>query len=547
MTIQPIKNQTVASLYLPELLQRVPSLFINICGNFDPQTMKNFLLTCKTIRQINSNFKKSYPLIYSKFLSQIFPHGFFQKSLEELSHEMVELCKNTDKLWNDNHSLWVKNRRQELSEEEITQYQKLQFFELKDLLNALNASGKFDTLEKDKLEEAFSSACLYTHSHMVELFIHSDRYQDISVECLNKSFGSNAPRDDGETIRMLINSNRFHEITPKSLGDALQHASKNGHPGVVQAIIESGRAHEISSEAFSEAFFWAAANGEDSNERPKLQTLLILMDFPQFNTISAEDLGKAFEYAASGRMEAIIKSSRFHEISKERLNKAFHRSMNNFAINSAYALITSGRFNEITVDYLDKSLPLQAGSRDDGRVIKALVKTEHFQKIRIESIGKTLEEAAYNENPETLRALLNSNRFAEIPLENFSLAVYRAAGLGFINHTVPLENLTMLMNTQQFSQLDPEDLGKIFLHAIDSQREQTINIQYSDRKDAIRFLLRSERFREIGISQVIEAVHKLIEKKDVKSLRIFRDSGRFHEIDSELQEACNAMLDLPAL
>lgn len=477
MTIQPIKNRTVASLYLPELLQRIPSLFINICGNFDPQTMKNFLLTCKTIRQINSDFKKSYPLIYSKFLSQIFPHGFFQKSLEELSHEMVELCKNRDKLWNDNHSLWVKNKRQELSEEEITQYQKLQFLALKDLLNALNASGKFDTLEKDKLEEAFSFACLYTHSHMVELFIHSGRYQDISVECLNESFGSNAPRDDGATIRRLINSNRFHEITPKSLGDALQHASKNGHPGVVQAIIESGRAHEISLKAFSEAFFWAAANGENSNEnRPKLKTLLILMDFPQFNTIPAEDLGKAFEYADSGRMEAIIKSSRFHEISKEQLNEAFYESMNNFAINSAYALITSGRFNEITVDYLDKSLPLQAGSRDDGRVIKALVKTEQFQKIRIESIGKALEKAASNENPEALRAILDSNRFAEIPLENFSLAVCHAARLGLINHTVSIENLTMLMNTPQFSQLDPEDLGKIFLHAIDSQREQTLNI-----------------------------------------------------------------------
>ena len=485
MTIQPIVNQTIALSNLPEVLKQIPHLFKNICVNFEPQTMKGFISSCKMVRQINSDFKVNYPKTYSKLLDQIFPHGFRKKSIEELSDEMIELCRNTNKLELENFRLDFDHVREEkkFSKEEIAQYQRLQFLELKDFLNALIASGKFNKINEDKLEKAFSYACMYNHPEMVNLFVNSGRYHDISIDCLNNAFRLGAPRDDGSTIRTLINSDRFQEISQKSLGDALRHASINGHPGVVQAIMESGRAHEISLETFSDSLQWAAKNGEPSYEKgANTKTLGILMNFPQFNKISSDDLGNTLKGAASNwrsnAIQAIVASNRFHEISAAQLNKSFYCCMINFAPASAYALITSGRFSEITVDCLDKSFSL-AASRDDGRVIKALVETTQFRKISRKSIGKAFEEAAYNQSPDPLRAIVHSNRFHEISLEEFSRAVYRAAGLGFVNQNVDIENLKLLMNSPKFNQIHPNQVGEIFLNAISSEREETINTQHA--------------------------------------------------------------------
>lgn len=358
MTIQPIANQTVAPLKLPEILKKVPHVFENICAHFDPQTMKDFLSTCKTVRQINSDFKAEYPKTYSKLLDQIFPHGFRKKSIEELADEMIELCRNTNELELENFRLDFDDVRQEkkVSKEEIAQYQRLQFLELKDLLNALLVSEKFNKIDKDNLESAFSYACIYTHPEMVDLFIRSGRYHDISIDCLNRAFGLDAPRDDGATIRTLINSDRFHEISPKSLGDALHHASINGHPGVVQAIMESGRAHEISLKTFSDALQWAAKNGESSYENgAKTKTLRILMNFPQFNKISSDDLGLALKGAASNwrnnAVQELIQCSRFHEISTEQLNEAFYWALRNYNPKSVKAMILSNRFHELSAQW----------------------------------------------------------------------------------------------------------------------------------------------------------------------------------------------------
>lgn len=359
MTIQPIANQTVAPLNLLEVLKHKLDIFQNICANFDPPTMKDFLSTCKTVRQINSDFKAKYPKTYSKLLDEIFPHGFRKKSIEELSDEMIELCRNTSELKLNNFRL---RKGKKLSHEQIAQYQKLQFLELKDLVNALNISGKFNKINKKKLESAFNYACMYTHPEMVDLFIRSGKYHDISIECLNRAFGLSAPRDDGTTIRTLMNSDRFHEISPESLGHALKHASFNGHPGVIQAIMESGRAHEVPLEIFNIALKQAAANGELCQEEGTyLKGLRMLMRFPQFNKVLPEELGTALARAASNwrgdAVRELVQSSRFHEISTERLNEAFGSILNRIEsigregltnIEAAKDIIESNRFHEIS-------------------------------------------------------------------------------------------------------------------------------------------------------------------------------------------------------
>lgn len=355
MTIQPIANQTVAPSNLPEVLKQLPHVFENICANFDPQTMKDFLSTCKTVRQISSEFKADYPKTYSKLLDQIFPHRFCKKSIKELSDEMIELCEKTNQLQLDNFRRRDQGR---LSDGEIAKYQKLQFLELKHLLNSLHVSGKFNKIDKEKLERAFTSACMYSHPEMVDLFIRSGRYHDISIQCLNRAFGQWAA-DDGTTIQTLIDSDRFHEISKESLGDALDHASINGHPGVVQAIMESERAHEIPLKTFSESLEWAARNGE-LKKGTHLKTLCMLMRFPQFNKVSPEKLGDALVKAArSWRGDSIrelVQSSRFHEISTERLNETFGLILDRInsvgthglsSIDAAKAIIQSNRFHEI--------------------------------------------------------------------------------------------------------------------------------------------------------------------------------------------------------
>lgn len=362
MTIQPIVNQTVAPSNLPEVLKQVPHIFEDICANFDPQTMKDFLSTCKTVRQINSEFKKDYPKTYSKLLDQIFPHGFRKKSIEELADEIIELCRNTNELVLENFRLADDVRQEKkISKEEIAQYQRLQFLELKDLLNALNVSEKFNKIDKEKLERAFTSACMYSHPEMVDLFIRSGRYYDISIQCLNRAFGQWAA-DDATTIRTLMNSDRFHEISPKSLGDALHHASINGYPGVVQAIMESGRAHEVPLQAFNRALNEAAANGEFCREEgTNLKTLRMLMQFPQFNKVPPKGLGYALVRAASNwrgdSVRELVQSSRFHEISTERLNETFGLILKKIdsvgthglsSIEAAKAIIQSNRFHEIS-------------------------------------------------------------------------------------------------------------------------------------------------------------------------------------------------------
>lgn len=358
MTIQLIANQNVTTLNLPEVLKQVPHLFETICANFDPQTMKDFLSTCNTVRQVNSEFKADYPKTYSRLLDQIFPHGFRKKSIEELSDEMIELCRNTNQLQLDN---FRRRDQGKFSDGEIAQYQKLQCRELKELLNALNVSGKFNKIDKEKLERAFTSACMYSHPEMVDLFIRSGRYHDISIQCLNRAFGQWAA-DDGTTIQTLIDSDRFHEISPKSLGDALHHASINGHLGVVQAIMESGRAHEVPLQAFNEALNEAARNGELCREEgTNLKTLRMLMRFPQFNKVPPEGLGYALVKAASNwrgdSVRELVQSSRFHEISNERLNETFGlilKKMNSVgrhglsSIEAAKAIIQSNRFHEIS-------------------------------------------------------------------------------------------------------------------------------------------------------------------------------------------------------
>lgn len=356
MTIQPIANQMVAPLNLPQVLKQMPHLFENIAANFDPQSMKNFCCTCKTIWQIAKDFKAKYPKTYFKLLDQIFPHGFRKKSIEELSDEIIELCTNTSELQSSSFRL---RQRGEFSDEEIAQYQKLQVLELKDLLNALTASGKFNKINKVKLGKAFFSACTYTHAEMVDLLLHSDIYHAISIECLNRSFGR-ASSDDGTTIRTLINSDRFLQIGPKSLGKALGYASINGHPGVVQAIMESGRADEISLETFSEALMWAAENGE-TETGTYLKTLRMLMQSPQFNKVSPEDLGYILVRAASNwrgnSVQEFVRCSRYHEISTERLNQTFSlclKKMNTegdcgIITEAVKAIIYSNRFHEINV------------------------------------------------------------------------------------------------------------------------------------------------------------------------------------------------------
>lgn len=359
MTIQPTTNQTVTPLNLPEVVKQMPHIFENICASFDPQTMKNFLSTSKEVRQISSDFQKCYPQTYAKLLDRIFPHGFRKKSIEELSDEMIELCRNTDNLKRSNLRL---KKEEKLSRDEITQYQKLQFLEFKDLLNALIASGKFNKVSRGKLETAFSYACMYTNADIVELFTRSGRYYDISIQSLNAAFGFDAPRDDGSTIRVIINSDRFQEISPKSIGDALFHASSNRYPGVVQAIMESGRVHEVPIPAFNKALTEAARNGEFFPEEGKnLKILRMLMQFPQFNKVAPEELGHILISAMSNwrgdSVREFVQSSRFHEINTKQLNQIFKMALNKTdsiesyrlkSIEAIKAIIQSNRFHEIS-------------------------------------------------------------------------------------------------------------------------------------------------------------------------------------------------------
>lgn len=348
MTIQPIANQNIIPINLTDILKQIPHVFEKICSNLDPQTMKDFLSTCKTVRQINNDLKEKYPKTYAKLLARIFPHAFFKKSIEELSDEMISFCRNTNQLQLDNFC-----RKKGFSDEEIAQYQKLQFLELKDLLSALTVSGKFNQVDKYKLERAFLNACTYTHLNMVGLFVQSDRYHDISVEGLNATFVFGAKRGNGSTIRILINSERFYEITPKSLGKALEHASMSGNPGVVHAIMGSGRAHEISLQDFNRALKNAASYRE-MRKGTRLKTLRMLMKHPLFNDVSREELTSVFEGAArSWRGDAIqelVQSSRFQELSTKNLNEVFYWTLRNYTPDSVKAIIQSNRFHEISAE-----------------------------------------------------------------------------------------------------------------------------------------------------------------------------------------------------
>lgn len=307
------------------------NLFKTICSHLKPLDMQAFLSTCKTFQWTCEILKEDNETIYKALMTRIFANSFGEKSVEEISNDIINFCKNGD------------------------------FSQFKELLQSLKICNKFHEVSVKTLEEAFLYSCMYTYAKIVQLFIKSGRFHEISLDSLNRSFGLCSPRDDGTTIQMLINSDRFHEISQKSLGDALKHATINGHPGVVKAIINSTRACEISINDLEEALKYAAGNGY-LNKNNHLESLRYLINSPRYQELSADGLGEALRSACSNwrgdAVQELGKSVRFHEISQEYLNKSFYWSLRNFNLFSAKFFIESARFNEISLENLKEAYNL---------------------------------------------------------------------------------------------------------------------------------------------------------------------------------------------
>ncbi|QZA59089.1 hypothetical protein [Candidatus Rhabdochlamydia porcellionis] len=238
-------------------------LFEKICSYLKPLDMQAFLSTYKSPRLICKNLKENNPITYKALMTRIFSNSFTNKSVEELSSDIIHFCKEGKSS------------------------------QLKELFQSLKICDKFHEISIKTLNKAFSWTCFYTHAKIVKIF---------------------------------IKSSRFHEISEENLGNALDHASINGHPGIVEVIINSTRACEISINDLEKALENAAGNGGNTVIHLKsLKYLINSPSYQKISTNGlGQALIRACKNQRHDAVQELGKSTRFNEISREHLKEIYH-------------------------------------------------------------------------------------------------------------------------------------------------------------------------------------------------------------------------------
>lgn len=145
MSINLVSNSHIDPNLVSILVEDRFHLFEKICSYLKPLDTQAFSSTYKSPRLICKNLKENNPRTYKALMTRIFSNYLNNKSVEELSSDIINFCKEG------------------------------KFSQLKELLQSLKICDKFHEVSIETLDEAFSWACFYTHANTVKLFIKSGR------------------------------------------------------------------------------------------------------------------------------------------------------------------------------------------------------------------------------------------------------------------------------------------------------------------------------------------------------------------------------------
>lgn len=280
------------SLAIPEILEKI---FIysqlSEIGNLS-QVNRNINHIAKMLQNA-----KDYPKTYQKILLQTFAH--FKKSVEEITSGFISLSK------------------------------KDRISELKLLIN----SAKFNEIDLDSFRSVLLQVTSKGHEQLIETLMASPKFIQIGVDSLGKFLKESAERGYIQIIKKIVDSNRFEEINGSYLGKALYQATLHRHEELAIELLSICHSKEsipadpihFYSNDWGEAFKYAAQNGLD-----QFINQLIILGTPLDKMILRQLADSLFLASSKGHLkvvELIIASSRFQEITKKDLNKAYQKAL----------------------------------------------------------------------------------------------------------------------------------------------------------------------------------------------------------------------------
>lgn len=290
-------NSTVTSsercLAIPEILEKI---FIYSGRN----GMRNLSQVNKSTYQAASVLqnKGDYPKSYQKMILQVFA-SLFKEPVEKITSCFVSLSEKNKNL------------------------------ELKLLID----SQKFNEIDLTSFKSILQGAISSGHEQVVKTLMTSQKFNEIGLDNLGEFIKESAKKGYTQVVKEVIDSSNFEGINGRDLGVALYQATLNKHEELAIELLNVCHSEEnIPADPRSyicndwgEAFKYAAQNGLDGFIKQ-----FITFDQP-FGKIILNQLESSLILASTNGhlkvVEAIIASSRFHEITQDHLNTAYQNAL----------------------------------------------------------------------------------------------------------------------------------------------------------------------------------------------------------------------------
>lgn len=280
-------------LAIPEILEKI-FMYSSLSG------MGNLSLVNRSINQTAKALqnKENYPKTYQKILLRIFA-DLFKKPVGEIASCFISLSE--------------KNKISELE--------------------FLIHSQKFNEIGRDPFYNILLQVTDKGYEQVAKTLMTSLKFNEIDLDSLGKFLQESAEKGYMQIVKKIMNSSRFEEINGRYLGAALYQATLHKHEELAIELlnvchpkesIPADPAHSLAND-WGEAFKYAAQNGLD-----EFINRFITVGTP-FDKIISNQLADSLILASrKGHLkvvEAIIASSRFHEITQDNLNKAYQRAL----------------------------------------------------------------------------------------------------------------------------------------------------------------------------------------------------------------------------
>ena len=280
-------------LAIPEILEKI-FMYSSLSG------MGNLSLVNRGINQTAKALqnKESYPKTYQKILLQIFA-DLFKKPVRVIASRFISLSE--------------KNK----------------ISELEFLIN----SQKFNEIDLISFNNILLQVTRKGYDQVAKTLMTSPKFNEIDVNSLGKFLKESAEKGYMQIVKKIMDSSRFEEINGCDLGAALYQSTLHEHEELALELLNVCHPKEsipadpmrFLANDWGEAFKYAAQNGLD-----EFINRFIALGTP-FDKIISNQLAASLILASSkGHLkvvEAIIASSRFHEIAQGDLSRAYQKAL----------------------------------------------------------------------------------------------------------------------------------------------------------------------------------------------------------------------------